>query len=82
MCLFKCTPSYVAIIFTGDLSAKIEDALALSNKFLIALVENHKSMQQIIHEKIGSSLLDIMEALMRLPGLRATLRGMMLTNSK
>ena len=70
------------LIFTGDLSERIADALVVSNKFLIALVENHKSMQQIIHEKIGSSLLDVMEALMRLPGLRATLRGMMLPNSK
>ena len=73
---------YMFIMFTDDLSDKLEYALVVSNKFAIALVKNHRKMQQIIQEKSGSSLLHVMEALMRLPGLRATLSEMTLPTSK
>ena len=70
------------IIFTADLSDKIEDALVVSNQFFIALVKNHKRTQQIINDKCGSSLLDVMDALMKLPGLRDTLKKTILLTSK
>ena len=77
-----CNYYYMFTMFTDDLSDKIEDALVVSNKLTIALVKNHRKMQQIIQENFGSSLLDVMEALMRLPGLRATLSEMTLPTSK
>ena len=69
-------------IFTDDFSDKMKDALVVSNEFAIALSKNHRSMQKIIAENSGSSLLVMMEALMKLSGLRATLSEIKLPSSK
>ena len=70
------------IIFTVDLSGKIEDVLVISHNFAIALGKNYKSVQRIIQHKSDSSLLHIMEALMKDLGLRGTLNEIMLTKCK
>ena len=70
------------IIFTVDLCGKIEDVLLISHNFAIALVKNYKSMQRIIQSISDSSLLHIMDALMKDLGLRMTLAEITLTKCK
>lgn len=73
---------HVLYNFTVDLCGKIEDILIISHNFAIALGKNHRSMQRIIQSKFDSSLLHIMDALMKDLGLRKTLEEIKLTIRK
>ena len=73
---------HVLYNFTGDLCGKIEEVLVVSQNFAIALGKNYRSMQRIIQSKYDSSLLHIMDALMKDLGLRMTLDEIKLTKGK
>ena len=53
----------------------------VSSKFTVALIQNYKAMQKILYSNPGSTLLDVMDAFMKLSEPRATMRKMMLPNN-
>ena len=77
----KCLNICIHIhIFAGNIS-EFEDALAISNMFGIALYNTYTSVQQTIQNRSGSTLLDIMDALMEAPELRTAMSKIKLPES-
>ena len=73
------------IFVTDEISSYIEEVFAVTSQFAAALSKNVKVLRLVLKEhcrRPSASLLNFIEALVKLPEIRKTMSSMLLSSSK